>query len=237
MFVYISETSGEDAVFKPAVDAARKQWGRPQMTQIISALGNAKLQTATAAIGGGDEPDAARKAQNTVVTQSPSGSPTSAMGTTVTVQNPTVPPMLGVTVVKSPTSESPKTVIVRKDKTDELPEAASSKGEATITIAGKTEDEHKKSPALETISEGTKEGDLGNEDATVKAGNSDDLNLEDVEIIPEEKAPETSTEKPAPKSPVKAWGEVKASTPTEGRFQTSGQFTDFLVLLNPGKTE
>ena len=69
------------------------------MTQIISALGNAKLQTATTTIGGGDEPDAARKPQLPVVTQSSPVTPSAAMGATVTVQNPTVPPMLGVIAV------------------------------------------------------------------------------------------------------------------------------------------
>ena len=185
------------------------------MTQIISALGNAKLQTATTAIGGGDEPDAARKPQLPVVTQSSPAAPAAVMGATVTVQSPTVPPMLGVTVVKSPTTDSPKTVIVRKDKVDE----ASSQGDATITISGKTEDDTKKPLPLETISEGTKEGHIDKDDGTVKAEKPEDLSLEDVENIPEEKATETSAEKPAPKSPVKAWGEVKTSAPTEGRFQ------------------
>lgn len=209
-------------MLKPAVDPARKQWGKPQMTQIISALGNAKLQTATTTIGGGDEPDAARKPQLPVVTQSSPAAPSAAMGATVTVQSPTVPPMLGVTVVKSPTSDSPKTVIMRKDKAKE----ASSPGEATITISGKTDENTKKTLPLETISEGTKEGDIGKEDATVKAENSDDLSIQDVENIPEEKATETLTKKPAPsvpKSPVKAWGEAKALTPTESRFQLLDQ--------------
>ncbi|XP_078369290.1 serine/threonine-protein kinase Nek1-like isoform X1 [Oculina patagonica] len=203
-------TCAEDAVFKPAGDPARKQWGKPQMTQIISALGNAKLQTATTAIGGGDEPDAARKPQLPVVTQSSPAAPATVMGETVTVQSPTVPPMLGVTVVKSPTTDSPKTVIVRKDKVEE----ASSQGGATITISGKTEDDTKKPLPLETISEGTKEGDK--EDVTLKAENSEDLSIEDVENITDEKATDTSGDKPAPKSPVKAWGEEKANTPTEG---------------------
>lgn len=184
------------------------------MTQIISALGNAKLQTVTTAIGGGDEPDAARKPQLPVVTQSSTAAPAAAMGETVTVQSPTVPPMLGVTVVRSPTTDSPKTVIVRKDKVEEV----SSQGVATITISGKTEDDTKKPLPLETISEGTKEGDIDKEDVTIKTENSEDLSIEDVENIPEEKATETSGEKPAPKSPVKAWGEVKAGTPTDSRF-------------------
>jgi len=134
------------------------------------------------------------------------------MGATVTVQSPTVPPLLGVTVVKSPTSESPKTVIARKDKVEHNKEEENSQAQATITIAGKTEDAAGKAVALETISEGTKEGD--NESATVKADNSEDLSLEDVENVTEEKTSESgASEKSAPRSPVKAWGEVKASAP------------------------
>ena len=177
------------------------------MTQIISALGNAKLQTATTVVGG-DKPDAAKKSQLPVVTQSSASA--AAMGATVTVQNPTVQPMLGVTVVKSPTTDLPKAVIVTKD----IVEQASSKADETITLSGKTEDDAKKPLPLETISEGTKEGDIDTKDTTVKADNSD-LSIEDVENISEEKATEASPEKPAPKSPVKAWGEVKA---TEGTF-------------------
>ena len=218
----ISATSAQDAVLKPAVDPARKQWGKPQMTQIISALGNAKLQTATTTMGGSDEPDAARKPQFPVVTQSSPVAPCAAMGATITVQNPTVPPMLGVTVVKSTTGDSPKTVIMRKDKVEE----ASAQGEATLTISGTAEENTKKSLPLETISERTKEGDTGKEGATVKAENSEDLSIEDVENITEEKPTETSAEKPAqlaPKSPVKAWGEGKACTSTESKFHLMDQ--------------
>lgn len=207
-------------MLKPAVDPARKQWGKPEMTQIISALGNAKLQTATTTMGGSDEPDAARKPP--VVTQSSPAAPSAAMGATVTVQNPTVPSMLGVTVVKSPTGDSPKTVIIRKDKVEE----ASSAGEATITISETTTENRKNPLPLETISERTKEGDISKDDATVKAENSEDLSIEDVEDIPEEKPIEPSTGKPAPlapKSPVKAWGEAKASSPSESRFRLLDQ--------------
>ena len=211
----ISATSSNDVVFKPGIELARKQWGKPQMTQIISALGNAKLQTATTTMGP-DEPDAGKKPQLPVVTQSSGSAERSAMGATVTVESPTVPPLLGVTVVKSPTSDSPKTVIARKDKVEESKEEENSEAQATITISGKTEDNTRKPAALETISEGTKEGD--NEETTVKADDSEDLSLEDVENVTEEKTSEsTASEKPAPRpSPVKAWGEVKASTPTEG---------------------
>lgn len=205
---------------KPAADPARKQWGKPEMTQIISALGNAKLQTATTTMGGSDEPDAARKPP--VVTQSSPAAPSAAMGATVTVQNPTVPSMLGVTVVKSPTGDSPKTVIMRKDKVEE----ASSAGEATITISETTTENRRNLLPLETISERTKEGDISKDDATVKAENSEDLSKEDVEDIPEEKPIEPSIGKPAPlapKSPVKAWGEAKASSPTESRFRLLDQ--------------
>lgn len=207
-------------MLKPAVDPARKQWGKPEMTQIISALGNAKLQTATTTMGGSDEPDAARKPP--VVTQSSPAAPSAAMGATVTVQNPTVPSMLGVTVVKSPTGDSPKTVIMRKDKVEE----ASSAGEATITISETTTENRRNLLPLETISERTKEGDISKDDATVKAENSEDLSIEDVEDIPEEKPIEPSTGKPAPlapKSPVKAWGEAKASSPSESRFRLLDQ--------------
>lgn len=207
-------------MLKPAVDPARKQWGKPEMTQIISALGNAKLQTATTTMGGSDEPDAARKPP--VVTQSSPAAPSAAMGATVTVQNPTVPSMLGVTVVKSPTGDSPKTVIMRKDKVEE----ASSAGEATITISETTTENRRNLLPLETISERTKEGDISKDDATVKAENSEDLSIEDVEDIPEEKPIEPSIGKPAPlapKSPVKAWGEAKASSPTESRFRLLDQ--------------
>lgn len=210
-------------MLKPAADPARKQWGKPEMTQIISALGNAKLQTATTTMGGGDEPDAARKPQFPVVTQSSPAAPSAAMGATVTVQNPTVPSMLGVTVVKSPTGDSPKTVIIRKDKVEE----ASSAGEATITISETTTENRKNPLPLETISERTKEGDISKDDATVKSENSaKDLSIEDVEDIPEEKPIEPSIGKPAPlapKSPVKAWGEAKASSPTESRFRLLDQ--------------
>ena len=209
-------------MLKPAVDPARKQWGKPEMTQIISALGNAKLQTATTTMGGGDEPDAARKPQFPIVTQSSPAAPSAALGATVTVQNPTVPPMLGVTVVKSPTGDSPKTVIMRKDKVEE----ARSAGEATITISETTTENRKTPLSLETISEGTKEGDISKDDATIKAENSEDLSIEDVEDIPEKKPIETSAGSPAPlvpKSPVKAWGEAKASTPTESRFRLLDQ--------------
>ena len=217
-------------MLKPAADPARKQWGKPDMTQIISALGNAKLQTATTTMGGSDEPDAARKPP--VVTQSSPAAPSSAMGATVTVQNPTVPSMLGVTVVKSPTGDSPKTVIMRKDKVEE----ANSAGEATITISETTTENRRNLLPLETISERTKEGDISKDDATVKAENSEDLSIADVEDIPEEKPIEPSTGKPAPlapKSPVKAWGEAKASSPTESRFRLLDQAVNspyYLVL-------
>ena len=197
------------------MEAARKQWGQPQMTQIISALGNAKLQTATTTLGP-DEPDAAKKAQLPVVTQPSGSTDSSTMSTTVTVQSPTSPALLGVTVVKSPTSESPKTVIVRKDRVDENKEDENSQAGTTITISAKTPDAAKKPVTLETISEGTKEGDK--EDSTVKAVDAEDLNIEDVEDITVEKAKSETGEKAAPKSPVKAWGEVKASTPTESKF-------------------
>ena len=185
------------------------------MTQIISALGNAKLQTATTTMGP-DEPDAGKKAQLPVVTQSFGGAGRSAMGATVTVQGPTIPPLLGVTVVKSPTSDSPKTVIARREKIEDSKDE-NSEAQATITLSAKTEEETKKPVALETISEGTKEGDK--QDFTVKTENSEDLNLEDVENVTEENTSESAArEKPAPRSPMKAWGEVKASTPTESRF-------------------
>lgn len=217
-------------MLKPAADPARKQWGKPEMTQIISALGNAKLQTATTTMGGGNEPDAARKPQFPVVTQSSPAAPSAAMGATVTVQNPTVPSMLGVTVVKSPTGDSPKTVIIRKDKVEE----ASSAGEATITISETTENRKNPLP-LETISERTKEGDISKDDATVKSENSaKDLSIEDVEDIPEEKPIEPSIGKPAPlapKSPVKAWGEAKASSPTESRCRLLDQPVNSLYYL------
>ena len=239
-FLTFLATCAGDAVMKPAAVAARKQWGKPQMTQIISALGNAKLQTATTAIEGGDEQDALKKAQPAVVIQSPAGSSVSAMGTTVTlqspsvtVQSPSVSPSLGVTVVKSPTTESPKTVIVTKDKSEEVTEAVSSKGGATITISGKTEDELKKSPVLDTISEGIKEDDISTDNGTVKAKNADDLNLEEVECITEKKGPEASPEKPTPVSPVKAWGEEKATTPTDGRLQTPNSNNRFSCHFKP----
>lgn len=209
---FILATSSDDAVFKPAIEAARKQWGKPQVTQIISALGNAKLQTATTTIGS-DEPDAAKKPQLPVVMQ-PVRADASPMGTTVTVQSPTSPPLLGVTVVKSPTSDSPKTVIVRKDKVAENKEEQNSKVQATVTKSHNTEDVTKKTVALETISEGTKEGEKGDE--TVKVEESENMSVDDLEDVTE-KTEVTPGEKPAPKSPVKAWGEVKASTPTEGR--------------------
>lgn len=179
------------------------------MTQIISALGNAQLQTATTTIGP-DEPDAGKKAQLPVVKQSSGTAVGSAMGTTVTVQSPTVTPQLGVTVVKSSTSDSPKTVIVRKDKIDENKED-NSQSQATITLSGKTEEETKTAVALETISEGTK-------DTTVETENTDNIGVEDVEDVTEAKLPEAAIgEKSAPKSPLKAWGEEKENTSTEGR--------------------
>ena len=184
------------------------------MTQIISALGNAQLQTATTTIGP-DEPDAGKKAQLPVVKQSSGTAVGSAMGTTVTVQSPTVTPQLGVTVVKSSTSDSPKTVIVRKNKIDENKED-DSQAQATITLSGKTEEETKTAVALETISEGTKETDK--EDTTVETENTDDIGVKDVEDVTEEKLPKAAIgEKSAPKSPLKAWGEVKENTSTEGR--------------------
>ena len=213
-FFFILATSSDDAVFKPAIEAARKQWGKPQVTQIISALGNAKLQTATTTLGP-DEPDAAKKPQLPVVTQPPVRADASPMGATVTVQSPTSPPLLGVTVVKSPTSDSPKTVIVKKDEVAENKEEQNSKVQATITKSQNTEDVSKKTVALETISEGTKEGEKGN--GTIKVEESEDMSVDDLEDVTE-KMEVTSGEKPAPKSPVKAWGELKASTPTEGRF-------------------
>ena len=111
---------------------------------------------------------------------------------------------------------------MRKDKVEE----ASAQGEATLTISGTAEENTKKSLPLETISERTKEGDTGKEGATVKAENSEDLSIEDVENITEEKPTETSAEKPAqlaPKSPVKAWGEGKACTSTESKFHLMDQ--------------
>lgn len=184
------------------------------MTQIISALGNAQLQTATTTIGP-DEPDAGKKAQLPVVKQSSVTAVGSAMGTTVTVQSPTVTPQLGVTVVKSSTSDSPKTVIVRKNKIDENKED-DSQAQATITLSGKTEEETKTAVALETISEGTKETDK--EDTTVETENTDDIGVKDVEDLTEEKFPEAAIgAKSAPKSRLKAWGEVKENSSTEGR--------------------
>lgn len=207
-------TSSEDAVLKPgfeAAAAARKQWGKPQVTQIISALGNAKLQTATTTMGP-DEPDAGKKAQLPVVTQPSGKGDNSTMGATVTVQKPNTPPLLGVTVVKSPTSDSPKTVIVRRDKiSEEKNEDDGAETQATITISGKNTDDTKKPVVMETILEGTKEGEKG--DGTVKSDDSEDVSLEEVENITEGKEESAVEEKPAPRSPVKAWGEAKPSTP------------------------
>ena len=194
-------------MLKPGFEAAaaRKQWGKPQVTQIISALGNAKLQTATTTMGP-DEPDAGKKAQLPVVTQPSGKGDNSTMGATVTVQKPNTPPLLGVTVVKSPTSDSPKTVIVRRDKISEgKNEDDGAETQATITISGKNTDDTKKPVVMETILEGTKEGEKGDD--------SEDVSLEEVENITEDKEESAVEEKPAPRSPVKAWGEAKPSTP------------------------
>ena len=212
-------TSNEDAVLKPGNEAAahRKQWGKPHVTQIISALGNAKLQTATSTIGP-DEADAAKKAHLPVVTQSSGKGDDSTMGATVTVQKPSTPSHLGVTVVKSPTSDSSKTIIARRDKTDENKEGDDGvEGQATITISGNAQDETKKPVVgMKTILEGTNEGEK--ETKTIKSDESENVSLEEVENITEHKEEPKAEEKPVSKCPMKAWGEVKASPPTESKY-------------------
>ncbi|XP_044167159.1 serine/threonine-protein kinase Nek1-like [Acropora millepora] len=209
-------TSNEDAVLKPGNEAAahRKQWGKPHVTQIISALGNAKLQTATTTIGP-DEPDAPKKARLPVVTQSSGNGHGSAMGATVTVQKPSTPSHLGATVVKSPTADSPKTIIARRDKIDENKEGDDGvEGQATITVSGNADEDTKKPVVgMETILEGTNEGEK--ETKTINSDESGNISLEEVETITDHKEEPKAEEKPAPKSPVKAWGEVKASPPIE----------------------
>ena len=193
-------------MLKPGKEAAahRKQWGKPHVTQIISALGNAKLQTATTTIGP-DEPDAPKKAHLPVVTQSSGNGDGSAMGATVTVQKPSTPSHLGATVVKSPTSDSPKTIIARRDKIDENKEGDDSvEGHATITVSGNADEDTKKSV-------------VGMETKTINSDESGNISLEEVETITDHKEEPKAEEKPAPKSPVKAWGEVKASPPTESK--------------------
>lgn len=203
-------------MLKPGNEAAahRKQWGKPHVTQIISALGNAKLQTATTTIGP-DEPDAPKKAHLPVVTQSSGNGDGSAMGATVTVQKPSTPSHLGATVVKSPTSDSPKTIIARRDKIDENKEGDDGvEGHATIT-GNADEDTKKPVVGMETILEGTNEGEK--ETKTINSDESGNISLEEVETITDHKEEPKAEEKPAPKSPVKAWGEVKASPPTESK--------------------
>lgn len=208
-------TSNEDAVLKPGNEAAahRKQWGKPHVTQIISALGNAKLQTATTTIGP-DEPDAPKKAHLPVVMQSSGNGDGSAMGATVTVQKPSTPSPLGATVVKSPTSDSPKPIIARRDKMDENKEGDD--GVEGHAISGNADEDTKKPVVgMETILEGTSEGEK--ETKTISSDASGSISLEEVETITDHKEEPKAQEKPTPKSPVKAWGEVKASPPTESK--------------------
>ena len=204
-------------MLKPGKEAAahRKQWGKPHVTQIISALGNAKLQTATTTIGP-DEPDAPKKAHLPVVTQSSGNGDGSAMGATVSVQKPSTPSHLGATVVKSPTSDSPKTIIARRDKIDQNKEGDDGvEGHATITISENADEDTKKPVVgMETILEGTNEGEKDSK--TINSDGSGNI-LEEVENITDHKEEPKAEEKPAPKSPVKAWGEVKASPPTESK--------------------
>ena len=218
-------------MLKPGNEAAahRKQWGKPHVTQIISALGNAKLQTATTTIGP-DEPDAPKKAHLPVVTQSSGNGHGSAMGATVTVQKPSTPSHLGATVVKSPTSDSPKTIIARRDKIDENKEgddgvevhatitiSGNADVHATITISGNADEDTKKPVVgMETILEGTSEGEKDSK--TINSDESGNISLEEVETITDHKEEPKAEEKLAPKSPVKAWGEVKASPPTESKY-------------------
>lgn len=204
-------------MLKPGNEAAvhRKQWGKPQVTQIISALGNAKLQTATTTIGP-DEPDAPKKAHLPVVTQSSGNRDGSTMGATVTVQKPSTPSHLGATVVKSPTSDSPKTIIARRDKIDENKEGDDGvEGHATTTISGNADEDTKKPVVgMETILEGTNEGEKDTK--TINSDESGNVSVEEVET--DHKEEPKAEEKPAPKSPVKAWGEVKESPPTESKY-------------------
>ena len=206
-------------MLKPGNEAAvhRKQWGKPQVTQIISALGNAKLQTATTTIGP-DEPDAPKKAHLPVVTQSSGNRDGSTMGATVTVQKPSTPSHLGATVVKSPTSDSPKTIIARRDKIDENKEGDDGvEGHATITISGNADEDTKKPVVgMETILEGTNEGEKDTK--TINSDESGNVSVEEVETVTDHKEEPKAEEKPAPKSPVKAWGEAKESPPTESKY-------------------
>ena len=204
-------------MLKPGNEAAahRKQWGKPHVTQIISALGNAKLQTATTTIGP-DEPDAPKKAHLPVMTQSSGNGDGSAMGATVTVKKPSTPSHLGATVVKSPTSDSPKTIIARREKIDENREGDDGvEGHATIAISGNADEDTKKPVVgMETILEGTNEGEKDSK--TMNSDGSGNI-LEEVENITDHKEEPKAQEKLAPKSPVKAWGEVKESPPTESK--------------------
>ncbi|XP_032223263.2 serine/threonine-protein kinase Nek1 isoform X2 [Nematostella vectensis] len=122
---HMEATSAADAVIKPGEDAnhVRKQWGQPQRTQIVSALENVKLQTATSAFGvGGDEMDAAKSppvlsAIGKTITVS-KGSQSPGMGVTTTVKS-IDSPTLGVTVVKN--AASPKTLVPAVSEEKEAP--------------------------------------------------------------------------------------------------------------------
>ena len=209
-----SATSAEDAVKKPGMGPPRKHWGQTPKKEIIAALGNAKLQTATTAIGSGDEPDAGKRAQLPVVMPSSETTPTSAespaMGVTVTVPKRSTSSSFGVTLVKSPTS--PKTFVAKKDDNETC---ESSPNQATITMSEKTPSPKETALSLETISERINEVEP---DGKLNENNSEELNFDDVADVTEDSGISAPLkEKPAPKSPIKAWGEeVKASTPTEG---------------------
>lgn len=128
VFLFCPETSANDVVYKPTDDAgpARRQWGPPQKTQVVSALEKAKIMTATTAAGG-DEPDASKRIsvlatpeENSVKTVVPTEEK-SAIGVTVTLPKGSVNPSpdLGVTVTKSPVT--PKTVVLRREETPTSP--------------------------------------------------------------------------------------------------------------------
>ena len=198
-FIVCPETSVGDVVYKPSVGAgpARRQWGAPQKTQVVSALEKAKIMTATTTIAGGDEPDAAKNpGVPTIPEENPPKSvvPTdekAAIGVTITIPKEQEPsPGLGVTVTKSPAT--PKTVILRGE-----PKPSTSPNLITTST-----DQPKDSVTIDS-----KEGSLSPDQrsATVKPSAAvvgGDENIEEVSLGEDETLKKVQV---PPKSPAQAW--------------------------------
>ena len=197
-------------MWKPSVGAgpARKQWGSPQKTKVVSALEKAKIMTATSAVPGGDEPDACKRVSAAAGTSIEKNSRTAVVpteekppiGVTVTLLKESVEPPtdLGVTVTKSPTTT--KTVVLKREQN-----APSLSEQTTVATTTSKVLESPTADSKEKLSKPNQESFTGKL-SDVEIGNEVDQET----LYKDETAKEA---KELPRSPFKAWTEdsVKGS--------------------------